>query len=137
MRPEVTQKLINAYPVLYSKPSHGNKIIGYPFILFMFEVGDGWYNIIDKLSAKLEKYNDSHPNLPVVAVRVKEIFGALQFTVSSIGSAGNLTLIKAAEAESELICEGCGELGIIVNLDNWLKTLCESCHADILDETKE
>ena len=115
MNKENTHKLWKKYPNLYS----GRWLsIQRSLIPFGFECGDGWYNLIDELSAKLEK-------LGVVAVQVKEKFGGLSFYIVG-GSSEVYDLIDEAEQKSHETCEVCGEKGK-TNRKGWLKTLCESC----------
>lgn len=115
MNKENTQKLIEKYPNLY-KDYHGD--MRTTCMCWGFEHGDGWYDIIDELSKKLER-------LGVVAVQVKEKYGGLRFYISG-GSEEIYALIDEAEAKSYKICELCGEEGKLSGM-GWVKTLCDSC----------
>lgn len=64
MKKELTEQLYSKYPLLYTdKEASMYKSL----MAFGFEVGDGWYNLIDELSSKLEpliqKFIKENPNL--------------------------------------------------------------------------
>jgi hypothetical protein len=86
--------------------------------------GDGWYDLIDRLSAKIEP-------LGAVAVQVKEKFGTLRFYVDGIDEKHFdqvYEYINDAELESARTCEQCGDTksaGMCGGF--WLKTLCNEC----------
>lgn len=122
---ENTIYLIEKYPKLYvghTRPISEN------LMSFGFECGDGWFKIIDKLSAKIEEYNntladgDEH----CIAIQVKEKFGSLRFytmfTPEEIDK-----LIVEAEILSEKTCEECGEPSEIFEDYGWFRSLCEKC----------
>lgn len=55
MNPDKDAKLVKKYPLLYAQRSMGPRDT---CMCWGFECGDGWYKIIDELSAKIEKLND-------------------------------------------------------------------------------
>lgn len=115
MKKELDEKLVKKYPNLY-KDRYGDMrqtcmVWGFP--------GDGWYKIIDELSAKLEP-------LGCVAVQVKEKFGGLRFYIGN-GSELAYDYINLAEEESLKTCELCGEAGKPDNTKYWIRTLCDKC----------
>jgi len=95
---------------------------------FCFECGDGWYDIIRKLSEQLYPLVQNFPHdeygyMPK-AYQVKEKMGSLRFYMSF--ETGEMQeLIQAAEAASEKICEICGEPGSIDYKQKWLSCRCE------------
>ena len=105
MKDELQTKLINNYPNLYSRCHY-------------LSCGDGWYNLIDELSAKLEP-------LGVVVMQVKEKFSGLRFYID-IGTDEAFDLIREAESKSVHICEKCGKPGE-TRATGWIKTLCDEC----------
>jgi len=115
MNKENTLKLLKAFPHLYS---------GYTLsprenlMCFGFECGDGWFDLIWRLSERLE-------SLGVVALQVKEKFGTLRFYAD--GGEEAFTLIGEAEEESNRTCELCGQAGQLYCRSFWLKTLCTRC----------
>ena len=119
MKKELEQKLIEKYPNLYK--NHG----GDPRQTCMawgIAVGDGWYDIIDKLSEKLESYG-------IVAEQVKEKFGGLRFYIGGCSKEifdevyGH---IREAEKLASQTCEVCGKPGKSRG-GGWIKTLCDEC----------
>lgn len=125
MSPELEQKLIDKYPKLFTDcraaPNCSPVALG-------FECGDGWFDLIDILSAQLSELDpiDNGEGIhPIRAVQVKEKYGTLRFYV---GAATNeaTALIDFAEALSARICETCGNRGRGYGTA-WLKTLCDSC----------
>jgi len=96
-----------------------------------FSCGDGWYELIDELSAALEaeivKLKESGiptEQLPVAA-QVKEKFGGLRCYVDN-ATEEMYKLIEAAEEKSFTICEYCGAPGK-VRPGGWIRTLCDAC----------
>lgn len=96
--------------------------------------GDGWFDIIWKLSERLEKmiveYKRNHKEdpKPPRASQVKEKFGALCFYMSHYpeGMYDEITnLINEAQVKSHKTCEKCGRPGKLRNERRWIRTLCE------------
>ena len=89
-----------------------------------FECGDGWYNLIDELSAKLEPHG-------VVAMQVKEKFGELRFYISEVPDDCMEDIYKhitEAEIKSLTTCEICGnEENASIRGERWLRTMCDEC----------
>ena len=69
MKLELEQKLINKYPKLYKQHDWDMR---QTCMCWGFEVGDGWFDLINELSSKIEP-------LGAEAVQVKEKFGGLRF----------------------------------------------------------
>lgn len=96
--------------------------------LFGIECGDGWFDLIDQLSAKLEPLIEEANKLDefgVYVCQVKEKFGTLRFYLSS-GTDEMYKLIDDAEERSAKTCELCGADGEILG-DGWLSCRCENC----------
>jgi len=118
-----TAYLFGRYPVLYQ----GRKFpITQSLIPFGIETGDGWFKIIDQLSADITLLDEKN-GTTTIAVQVKEKFGALRFYVES-GSDAVYDLIDAAEEESLKTCEMCGEPGELRGV-GWVSTMCDKCWA--------
>ena len=108
-----TQTLFSRYPRLYRgrtlSPQESAMSWG-------FQCGDGWFDLINGLSAKIEaeccRLRDAEgwneAGLPI-ATQVKEKFGTLRFymTHSRITPAIE-AMIDEALAESQYICDRCG-----------------------------
>ena len=121
MKEELEKKLVEKYPKLYGDYK------GDPTKTCMawgFECGDGWYNLIDELSAKLEPHG-------VVAMQVKEKFGELRFYISEVPDDCMEDIYKhitEAEIKSLTTCEICGnEENASIRGERWLRTMCDEC----------
>ena len=123
MNAKNTAYLIGRYPILYQGhewPLTQN------LMAFGFECGDGWFKIIDQLSADITAL-DKRDGTTTIATQVKEKFGGLRFYIQS-GSDAVFALIDEAEALSERTCEMCGEPGKLRG-KGWVSTLCDACWA--------
>jgi predicted RNA-binding Zn-ribbon protein involved in translation (DUF1610 family) len=76
-----------------------------------FECGDGWKDLIHRLSQAIALHAES-VGIDIVATQVKEKFGTLRFHVDG-GDNEIRRLIDAAEHESEFTCESCGAPGTL------------------------
>lgn len=138
MNAENTKYLFDTYPILYRDHTAP---ITQSLMRFGFEHGDGWFDLIDKLSAKLEMLNNE-PACPyyTIAEQVKEKFGTLRFYTHLERKAGDAPtdderaaervwgdiiwdITARAEGKSAWICEECGDHGE-TNSNGWLSTLC-------------
>ena len=141
MREELDKKLVEKYPILY-----GNryKDMTETCMCWGFEHGDGWFDIIDKLSEKIENVNNLNLGFIIVADQVKEKFGTLRFYYHAEATGDDLTeeqlrrntllaelvdnAIDIAEFKTEHTCEVCGERGKLRGY-GWIKCLCDK-HAE-------
>jgi uncharacterized protein with HEPN domain len=124
--------LVERYPRLYRAADEQPIGMNVSFARQGFAVGDGWFHLIDRLSTKLA----TDPDL--VAVQVKEKFGALRFYISG---RSNLrpklrAAIGKAAAASQRTCEVCGKRGkLAARRRGWLSVRCEPCNRlDIMEE---
>ena len=121
MTPAHALELFERYPALYRLAGAPSEQPCEPFAFDGFTVGDGWFAIIDRLSAKLAE----DPN--VIAVQVKEKYGTLKFHVDPTARFHSERL--AANKESERVCEVCGAPGTLkARLRGWWSVRCEPCH---------
>jgi len=93
-----------------------------------FACGNGWFPLIDTLCAEIQRYVDAAHVRPVVAVQVKEKFGALRFYATG-GDEYTRSLIWLADALSGCICEQCGAPALSSG-DGWIVTHCAE-HAGV------
>ena len=109
MTPENTQKLFDAFPPLYRgrnlPPSESSMLWG-------FECGDGWFDLIWNLSQAIEetarrKGTDMQSNDWPEAVQVKNKFGSLRFHLRRNTEAMTALREDALEA-SRKICDVSG-----------------------------
>lgn len=125
MRNELDEKLVKAFPNLYSDRDADMMAT---CMCWGFNVGDGLFDLIWDLSSKLEplivKYKAEHPDEECYprALQVKEKFGGLRFYMTS-ATDEMWDLISEAEHKSYRICEVCGKKGRVRNR-GWLKALC-------------
>lgn len=125
MNEKNTRALVAAAPLLYR--SYGNAKSMHSFAHWGFECGDGWFDLVMRLSVKIEAdlrtmlaEGKRRQDLPCVH-QVKEKFGTLRFHM-------NQPLwrdwIAEAEAESARTCELCGAPGALSIRGGWYSTKC-------------
>lgn len=125
MTKEHEEHLFNEYPLLYAgrglPPTQS-------LLCFGMECGDGWFDLIDKLSAKIEAYNNKLDNLQglVQALQVKQKYGTLRFYVNGAPEEV-FNWIHEAEDASGTICEQCSAPGESMTINGWVFTLCPEC----------
>lgn len=95
------------------------------------ETGDGWYNLIYRLSSDLVAISKD-----IRATQVKEKFGSLRFYWVADGKLPDRKYIQInnrinqAEDESCETCEECGSKDNVTQTDGWIYTLCDKCLAE-------
>jgi hypothetical protein len=132
MSPEKDDKLCKDFPLLYADR---HRSMTETCMCWGFTCNDGWYDIIYRLSAKLESLIEACD--PVEgekprAVQVKEKFGSLRFYMS-FNTDEMSDLIREAEKESDITCEDCGKPGRLWG-KSWLRTNCQECESKIKKE---
>lgn len=123
MSPELDEKLCKQYPKIFVNRNGDPKTT---LMCWGFEVGDGWYHIIDTLCDSIQSYIDYNPSLnvpQVVAVQVKEKFGSLRFYVNG-GNEFIDGMIHMTERLSATTCEQCGKPGKSRG-HGWIYTACD------------
>lgn len=148
MREELDKKLCKNYPKIF-KDRHGDA--RETLMCFGFEIGDGWYNIIDSLCKHIQFHIDwsykkkqfdidwnsenpeeqreiKEPVEQVVAIQIKEKFGGLRFYYDG-GDDHISGLVRMAESWADHTCEVCGETGQS-RKGGWIKTLCDKHEED-------
>ena len=124
MTEEKTKKLFNRF-------SFFNPInpLSQSLMAFGFECEDGWFDLIWRLCADIEKMLPQMINIPeepFEVVQVKEKFGTLRFYTTT-GTQEIRKRINQAEQESAGICELCGAPGKQYEIRGWLMVRCERC----------
>lgn len=127
MDKNLENELVKKYPILYSdfRDRSCRWAIKYGAC-----IGDGWFKILDELSAKLEKEVEKFENDPPKLGQIKEKFGLLrvyfQNTKHDVSKLNEM--IWEVESLSTEICEFCGEAGSLKKSERgWMKTLCNKC----------
>ena len=121
MNDENTKRLFDKYPSLYADHTRSPME---SLMCFGFECGDGWYAIIDALSATVAQVSPE-----CRAVQVKEKFGTLRFYTATSDSAVDAAVQMAGEMSART-CEECGSTkGASTRglRKGWLRTLCREC----------
>ncbi|MDQ6971047.1 MAG: hypothetical protein Q9M30_00210 [Mariprofundaceae bacterium] len=119
MNQELTQKLCDEFPELYlsrDKPMRERAMC------FGFECGDGWFDLIERLSADIMALSTREGIEPPKVVQVKQKFGGLRYYIDG-GTWEMNARIEEAEEESITVCEVCGEAAR-TRRDDWVQTLC-------------
>jgi hypothetical protein len=109
MNKELTYKLVNSYPKIFSED-------------FIFECDDGWHEIINRLCKDIQKEINSSGCEQVVARQVKEKYASLRFYHGG-GNQCIDKLIRETEEKSSQICEISGNKGGLYEKNGWYKTL--------------
>jgi len=125
MRKKLDEALCKKYPEIFRDRNGDMRTTA---MVWGFDCGDGWYNIIDAVCAQIENraYNNRRNNVefhPVVATQVKEKYGTLRFYYTG-GDEYVDGVVAMAEAMSAVTCETCGAPGKLRE-GGWLKTLCD------------
>jgi hypothetical protein len=107
MDPELDRTLCRRYPEIFAD-RHG--LVFQSAMGRGFEVGSGWYALIDLLCAALQREHDRNGAPQIVAIQVKEKFGGLRFRVRE-ASRCQRAMIACAEQLSMRLCEICGKPG--------------------------
>ena len=136
MRDELEQTLFTEFPDLYWKHTLD---LSQSLMCQGFSVGDGWYNILYRLSTKIKSIISSMGEgvdpKEYCASQVKEKLGGLRFymrhSTMEIEEA-----IREAEEEAAGTCETCGNPGTL-NEEGWLVTLCGECREKRERERRE
>jgi hypothetical protein len=115
------KRLEKSYPKMYSGKYGG------------FAVGKGWYPIIERLSASIQRHiewknKDSEVCPQVVVEQVKEKFGGLRFYYQG-GDEYIAGLVSMAEEWADIACETCGGIGKRRS-GGWIRTLCDLHEAE-------
>lgn len=125
MRDELDKQLCDKYPKIFANRNGDPRET---LMCWGFEIGDGWYNIIDQLCANIQHYinwkNRDEQVVPqVVAIQVKEKFGSLRFYYDG-GDDKVDGMVGMAESMSTVTCETCGSPGLLQR-GGWLYTACQ------------
>ena len=129
LSPEHALALLEKYPVLYREAWAAPKSPASRFAAGGFEIGDGWFGIVDRISARLAKDTALH------VVQVKEKYGRLKVHCERDPSvprdpslyAEMRAAIDGAGDESERTCEVCGEPGTHEERHRWWSVRCGPC----------
>jgi len=128
MSPRHTLELVERYPGVYRHADEKPVSSCEPLGTEGFAVGNGWFRIIDRLSAKLAE----DPNLVVSQLKQKNGLLRVYFDVGEPASRKIEAMTDAALREacekSRSICEVCGVRGVYEERGERIGVLCEPCN---------
>ncbi len=110
MKKELDDLLCTRYPLIFA---NRNRPKTESCMGFGFTCGDGWFTLIDTLCERLQFHTDRNGAPQIIAMQVKEKWGALAFYVAS-ATDEQFGMIDMAEALSTHICEVCGHPGRVL-----------------------
>ncbi len=143
MKEELDKLLCEKYPKIFRDR---NAPMTETAMCWGFEIGDGWYQIIDSLCGNIqhyidwkqeqkEKYGRGDGCHQVVVTQVKEKFGGLRFYYTG-GDDEISGMVRMAESWAEHTCEECGKPGQM-RTGGWIRTLCDEHEAERQSRYKE
>lgn len=106
MRPAHVVALLKRYPALYAEGWREPSLRASLFAQEGFACGDGWFGIVERLSAELA----ADPGLRVLSLG--DDTGRLTVKIGGRDSPGMRAAIATAEEESARTCELCGRPGV-------------------------
>jgi hypothetical protein len=121
MRKKLQEKLFEKYPSLFKQRFLSGRETR---MCDGFTCGDGWYDIIDGLCAKIMELDPD-----TEAFQVKEKFGGLRFYVTTHQAGEKVReAIGLAERKSEKTCENCGKPADerFRSDEGWVWTVCSN-----------
>ncbi len=124
METSLATLLYDRHPHLYS----GDRHAGEAFAQMGFEVGDGWFDLLDTLSADLMRAVQRIGMVCPHAVQVKSKMGMLRYKLSDFNAPLD-ALIAKAEKASMTTCEQCGSAGYVYIKKRWIYVACDK-HSD-------
>ena len=129
MKQELQDQLFEKYPDIFAQR---HLPMTQSCMCWGIDTGDGWYQIIDDLCAKIKAHVDEvklkYPKYKMEASQVKEKFGTLRFYTDYSHPAVE-EFIREAVALSAKTCDVCGEPGHCASYRGWWMTMCKT-HSD-------
>ena len=116
--------IIRRYPGVFGR---GPWTLDRTLLGWGFTCGQGWYPILDRLFADMQKIAQEDAPLKLEVHQVKEKFGGLRVYVRG-GNGRIQDRIAQAEEEAAVTCEHCGGPSPGVrDHDGWYGNICDSC----------
>jgi len=129
MKQELQDELYKKYPDIFCQR---HLPMSQTCMCWGIDTGDGWYQLIDDLCAKIKAHVDetklTYPKYTIEAVQVKEKFGSLCFYLDYSQPTVD-KFISEARALSAKTCDVCGEPGHCGSYKGWWMTMCKT-HSD-------
>ena len=119
------QELVKKYPDVFKQLDSS---LPMPYYLFGFEIGDGWFEILEVLAARIdyELQRDSGLNDIFYITQIKVKYGTLNFNVMG-ATQPILDAIDEAEVACCTTCELCGKDGERREDSGFLVVMCDKC----------
>lgn len=126
MDEKLEKQIFDKYPALYRQKDLNMRET---CMVWGISTGDGWYKIIEDMSAKITKHAKDN-NLVIEAAQVKEKFGLLRVYLETYDDVTEKIIAEAEEASAKT-CEECGDTSEKVTTSGrgWIQTLCAKCRA--------
>jgi len=132
MNISLQERLFHNYPLFYRKSR--DDFSRHPIDSWGIEVGDGWFELLDHLSAKFEQ---AITNLVAVGVplqdcpraaQIKQKFGELRVHIDGRSRLPKCVYIDITDAvrKANETCETCGGQGSLRKMA-WIHVACERC----------
>jgi hypothetical protein len=90
---------------------------------FLFECGDGWFDIVDKALMAMDPILREGE---IKILQIKEKYGGLRIYTTFTNDALD-AIVARAEDEAKKTCEICGREGKMTCTHRWYRTLCPNC----------
>ena len=123
MNAKNTKQLLEKYPKIFRQHTLP---MTETCMCWLFECGDGWYNLIDTLCSLLQWDIDKNKHPQIEAIQVKEKYGTLRFYTNG-NNERQYGYINFAEYLSAFICEECGSNNNVTQTEGWIVSLCPKC----------
>lgn len=132
MKQELQDELYAKYPeIFYQKDLPMTQTC----MCWGIDTGDGWYQIIDELCAKIQEHvtetKKRYPKFDIQATQVKEKMGGLRFYLNYSDDYID-GLIEEATKKSYKTCDVCGADGHCAAYRRWWVTLCKEHSAEYI-----
>jgi hypothetical protein len=79
--------------------------------LEILDCGDGWFNLLDKMSSNIQKYIDNNKEQQATINVIKTVYGGLSIYASTFGMEEIDEIIDETEEASLTVCEFTGNPG--------------------------
>lgn len=145
MSPEDFDKyMCETYPKIFRQR---NMPMNQTCMCWGFNIGKGWYAILDNLCEKLD-FISKISGVNTIFVQIKEKFGGARYYYQLECSKENEntkiyidiieTLINSAERKSDYACAECGEFrDKMISVGGWVYDVCKKCFPKVFPDRKE
>lgn len=128
MRLDLDKALCARYPLIFAERNDDAESTA---MCWGFEIGDGWYTLVDVLCREIQRETDEQGAPQVVASQVKQKGGELRFHVAA-ASDRQAAMIGFAQAMSRHLCETCGAPGTLSSGRlGQASVQCVSCRSEV------